>query len=163
MWKWKYNTGFNWLFAETGMVLQDNLEQVVRVDEINLVPRLSKFFLFKRNLLPLPQAHRSFKAFKNTLPHILWPKITFLSEWPQLGHRLPAQPEIWLCPGWSPGTDHCGLFLQFLHPKYSQLVTPPVLISFYWVSFIEFSLFLVIKVKCKVLNALVRDSLTAVL
>lgn len=144
-WKWKYNAGFNWLFAETGTTLQDELEQVVRVDEINLVPELSNFFPFRRNFfcslcLRLTDPSKPLKALCYTF---YGQRLLFWMA--SAGIALPAQPEMWLCPGLASGVDNCGPSLQFFHPKYAQLVTPPVPISFHCF-FAGFSFFLVIKV-----------------
>lgn len=141
------------------MVLQDNLGQVV--DEIYLVPELSTFFPFRRNFCSLcPRLTGSSKPLK-ALSHSFYGQrlLFWVNGLIQLGHFLSAQPEMWLCPG----IDHCGFSLQFLYPKYAQMVTPPAPISLHCFFFIGFSLFLVIQVKCKVLNALLRDSLAAML
>lgn len=61
------------------------------------------------------------------------------------------------------GIDHPGPSLRFLHPKYAQLVTPPAPVPFHCLVFVVFSWFLVPKVQCMALNALVRDSLAAML
>lgn len=142
-WKWKYNTGFNWLFAETGMVLQDKLEQVVRVDEINLVPELSNFFPFRRNFFcpfcpRLIDPSKPLKALCHTFYGqrlLFW--VNGLSwDSPDSSARDVALP--WPSP-W-----HWSLwpFSAVSSPKIAQLVTPPVPISFHcffcWVFFFFF-------------------------
>lgn len=163
-WQWKYNTGFNWLFAGTGTVLQDKLEQVVRVDEIDLALECNNFFPFRRNFFcficpRLTDPSKPLKALCHTfygqwllfwVNGFSWGTLCQLSQ--RWGSAL-AQPlaliiVALLCRFLTQNTLSWSL-LQYLYHS----------TGFF---FIDFSLFMVIKVKCKVLNPLVRNSLTAV-
>lgn len=132
--KMKIQHSVSLIISETGMVLQDKLGQVV--DEINLVPEISKFVPFRRNffcsLRPrITDASKPLKA----LCHTFYGQrlLFWVNGLIQLGHSLSGQPEMWPCPA----IDHCGFSLQFLYTKYAQLVTPPAPIS---LNFFFFSL-----------------------